>query len=516
MSIKNPQKPENPIPWTNEQICSKFKAAKGRKDQWVTHYREAFQYVTPNRETFYEHHPGDKKTRLQFDNTAMEAIQVFGSRIMATITPSWQVWSEFRAGSDIPEEEQEDINKQLSEQNSILFDFINHSNFTTQASETYLDIGYGTGGMVIEEGDLDDLLVFTNIPLSQLYLEEGPDSSIRSSWRLMTPMASNLGTMFPKGNFSQATNKLIEKDSDSRVEVITGSMFDPKSKLYYQIVFELGEKHLVQVHTEETNPYIIPRWSVIPGEIYGRGPALDMLPTIKTLNKMTEFSLRHAAMAVSGAYTAVSDGVINPYNIQIKPNTVIPVKAPDSLQPVPMAGSPDFSNFVRSELREDIQKAFFANPMPSFNDPVRTATEMSIRNSEMLKNSGAQLGRLKSEWIEPIIARCVAILKARGKLADITIDGREVTIKHTSPLAKIEDQEDLMGFNDFLTTMERLEPHSPGLLATTVKLEEVPSYLAGRYGGFEQLIRTTQEAEELSEKVIAAGEAQLEEGVVDG
>jgi len=507
VSVKNPTTPEATIPWTGKQIGAKVKAAIQRKELWVTHYREAMQYITPQRETFYRHTPGEKKARQQFDNTAMEAIQVFASRIMSTITPSWQTWSEFRAGSDIPEDAKSDIDKQLSEANKILFDFINHSNFTTQATETYLDIGYGTGGMIVEEGDLEDLLVFTNIPLSQLYLEEGPDSAVRSVYRIMNPLASNLRTMFPNGNFSKGVEDLITKESDSRIEIVTGSMFDPKSKLHFQIVLEKGENHLVQHHTEKTSPYIIPRWSVIPGEIYGRGPAIDMLPTVKTLNKMTEFNLKHAAMAVSGAYTAVTDGVINPYNVKIQPNTVIPVKAPDSLQPLPMAGSPDFSQFVRSELREDIKKAFFADPMPSFDDPVRTATEISIRNSNMLKNSGAQLGRLKSEWIEPIIERCVDILQRTGKLPPISVDGRQVTIKHTSPLAKIEDQEDLLGFNDFISTMERLEPHSPGLMALTTKLEDVPSFLAAKYGGFETLIRTKTESEQAAQTVMDTGES---------
>lgn len=508
MSTKDPGKPEAKMPWTGKQIGQKFTTAQNRKNtNWVSVYREAMQLVTPQRETFYKHAPGEKKTQRQYDNTAMEAIEVFASRIMATVTPSWQMWSEFRAGSDIPEADRDDINKQLAESNKILFDFINHSNFTTQAGETYLDIGYGTGAMIIEEGDAEDLLVFTNIPLSELYIEEGPDSSVRSVYRLIKPLASNLSTMFPKAKWSSDVKKAIDKGTDERFEIITGSLFDPKSKLYFQIVMENDSNHLAQHHTETTNPYIVPRWSVIPGEIYGRGPALKMLPTIKTLNKMTEFVLRAASMAVSGAYTALSDGVLNPYNVKIRPNAIIPVKAPDSLQPVPLSGSPEFGQLVRSELVEDIKRAFLADPMPSFNDPVRTATEISIRNSNMLKNSGAQLGRLKSEWVEPVIERCVDILQKNGKLPKISIDGREVTIKHTSPLAKIEDQEDLIGFNEFLNTMGVMEQYSPGLTALTVKLEKAPSYLANKFGGFEELMRTKQETEETAATVVQTGEA---------
>jgi len=155
--------------------------------------------------------------------------------------------------------------------------------------------------------------------------------------------------------------------------------------------------------------------------------------------------------------------------------------------------------------------AFLAMPLPSFNDPVRTATEMTIRNSEMLKNAGAQLGRLKSEWVEPLIARCVDILKSEGKLPDIDIDGRTVTIKHTSPLAKIEDMEVLQGFQQYLGFMQQIEPYSEGITALSTKLEEVPTFLANTIGGFEQLIRTQEEAKDLSQTVMDTGQAMAEE-----
>lgn len=508
MSVKNPGKTSIKLPWTGQEILAKFKAAIERKANWKSLYQDAFNYITPQRDTFDPKQAGQKKGQLQYDNTAMEAANTFVSRIMATITPSWQVWSEFRAGSDIPEKDRPDINKQLSEINAILFDFINHSNFTTQASETYMDLIYGTGAMIIEEGDSEDLLVFTNIPLSELYLEEGPNSSVQTVYRLIKPLTRNLKTLFPKGKFSDSVKKdMIAPGETDRTDIVTASMFHPKTRIFFQVVMEHESAHIVQFHVEKTNPYIVPRWSVVPGEIFGRGPAIDMLPTIKSANKVAEFELRAAAMAVSGAYTVVSDGVINPFNLQIKPNMMIPVKAPDTIQPLALSGSPEFSQLVLSKLQDDIKMAFLADPMPGFDDPVRTATEIQIRNSNFLKKSGAQLGRLKSEWVEKVIERSVDILQRVGKMPAISIDGREVTIKHTSPLAKIEDQEDLIGFSDFLNIMDRIEPHSPGVTALTVKIEDVATYISDKTGGFEQLIRTPDEAKNAAATVIETGQA---------
>jgi len=350
MSFQNPTK-SGSLPWTGDALGARFKKADGRKQNWITLYREAFQYVTPQRETFYEHAKGEKKTRLLYDTTAQAAIEVFGSRILSTITPSWQTWSEFRAGSDIPEDVEDDINKQLIQSNKILFDFINHSNFTSQANECYLDLGYGTAAMLVERGEGEDLLEFTSIPLSELYLEEGPDGQIQTNFRKFKAPARVLAERFPKAEWSEDIKTSIANSPDKDYEIVMASVYEPKTKKWYQIVFEYNGNKINQWHIEDSNPWIIPRWSVTSGEIYGRGPAIKMLPDIKTLNKMTEFTLRYAAMAASGAYTAVSDGVINPYNINIRPNAVIPVKASDAINPLPMAGAPDYTELKRQEHR---------------------------------------------------------------------------------------------------------------------------------------------------------------------
>lgn len=516
MSYSDPGKPSGSLPFTAEELCKRFDSAVQRKMQWVTIYREAMQYVMPNRETFYIHTPGQKKSQLMYDSTAQDAADIFASRIHSTITPSWQVWSEFRAGSDIPDDQKEDINKALNKVNKIVFDYINHSNFTSQANECYLDLCIGTAAMLVERGEGDTLIENSSIPLSELFLEEGPDGKIQTNFRQMKAPARVLAQKFPNAEWSESISKAIADNSEKAFEVVMASVYVPKERKWYQVLFERGKekkgyKKINQYHVEDTNPWIIPRWTVTSNEIYGRGPAIKKLPDIKTLNKMTEFTLRHAAMAVSGAYLAVEDGVINPYNIRIQPNTIIPVKAADSLRPLPMSGSPDYSELVKRDLVEGINKAFLANPMPGFNDPVRTATEISIRNSEMLKNAGAQLGRLKSEWVEPYMARVVDILRQEGKIPKIAIDGREVTLKHTSPLAKIEDQEEIQGFQQYIGMIAGLEAYSPGLVALTTKLESVPSWLAHKLGGFEDLVRTQSEAQGLAETVVQTGQAMAEQ-----
>ena len=84
------------------------------------------------------------------------------------------------------------------------------------------------------------------------------------------------------------------------------------------------ENNIVARGTFETNPYIIFRWSVVSGELYGRSPILRALPDIKTANKVVELVLKNATIAVSGIWQADDDGVINLANINLTPGAIIP------------------------------------------------------------------------------------------------------------------------------------------------------------------------------------------------
>ena len=54
----------------------------------------------------------------------------------------------------------------------------------------------------------------------------------------------------------------------------------------------------IHTKTYRTNPWLTPRFWVVPGEPYGRGPGLVGLPYVKTLNKVQELNLHAAAFAL--------------------------------------------------------------------------------------------------------------------------------------------------------------------------------------------------------------------------
>ena len=62
-----------------------------------------------------------------------------------------------------------------------------------------------------------------------------------------------------------------------------------------------------------------------------------------------------------------------------------------------------------------------------------TATEVLERSAEMSRLLGATYGRLQSELLTPLMMRAVAILRRRGEIPDIVVDGRTVELQYRSP-----------------------------------------------------------------------------------
>ena len=94
-------------------ILKKYQEAISVKDHWREKFEEAYEYCLPNRESFYEESPGQKRTDKIFDETAVVGVQEFASRLQAGIVPTFARWADFQAGSEIPSEQKSFINLEL-------------------------------------------------------------------------------------------------------------------------------------------------------------------------------------------------------------------------------------------------------------------------------------------------------------------------------------------------------------------------------------------------------------------
>ena len=496
-----------------QDIKKRFSVASERRQLWRSILADMYDFCIPNRETFNFHSPGQRKARHIFDSTAPEALQTFVSVIQSSLTPENAEWMKYEAGTDIPDNEKKKVNTLLEEATKVFFKHLSLSDYSSQSNISHQDMAISTGALMIEEGDdiQEPLLKFTAIPLSELYIEPTSMPRIHTFFRQYSIKAQEIELKFPDAEISDKLRKLITDGPTTDVEIIDGSqVFNFKDKTYHQVVIWEDEVIFHQSYGESPVG-VVYRFSKVAGESYGRGPADLAMADIRTVNKVKEYLLKNAALTLSPPLMGSTDGVFNPHTAKVHPGAVMAVADTGTppLIPLQVGGDLRVGQFVIEDLQQNIRKIFFADPLGEVTDPVRSATENLIRQQEMLKKRGANFGRLQSEYVFPMVKRCTDILAKNGKIPAIKVDGREVTLKMSSPLSVVQKNEDVDNLFVFLNAMQSL-PENVQLLGAS--LESVPQFLQEALGLPEKLARTPEQIEAAQKQLMEAAQQQQQQG----
>ena len=123
-----------------------------------------------------------------------------------------------------------------------------------------------------------------------------------------------------------------------------------------------------------------------------------------------------------------------------------------------------------------------------------TATEIAERMADLSRQIGAAFGRLQAELVNPVFQRVIYILKKQGRIKIPVVNGREIKIRSSSPLAQAQHQQDVATIDRFLGMMQMRV--GPELLNILVKQDEVAKFIAGKLGVPEELIRSEEEMQQ--------------------
>ncbi len=150
-----------------------------------------------------------------------------------------------------------------------------------------------------------------------------------------------------------------------------------------------------------------------------------------------------------------------------------------------MPGRFDVSELVLADLRSRIRHALMTDKLGAVSNRRMTATEVLERSAEMAMLLGATYGRLQSELLTPLVQRAFAILKRRGEIPDIALDGRTVCLEYRSPLARAQAQKGIQNTLTWLETVMSMGPEA----AQSVDKNRAAQYLGEALGVPSDLIK---------------------------
>jgi len=454
-----------------DRLVDQFKQRYNRAMQisylWASLHEACYFYAIPNRNRFWrpKEQQGEAKGTRVYDTTAIEATKTFVSKLHTAMTPPQTQWGFLTVDPEFDEDDagisRDDAQRMLNDYMRKLFDYIHDSNFDVVINECYFDLSVGTSCLVINQYTDEQPLLFTSIPMDKLAIEEAMTGKIESWYRNWEDVKANEITVrWPKAVLPQELIREIKNNPDYTIKMVyEGVMYNPQRDKKYQYVV-CSDNDIFYTEDFEVNPGIVWRFQKTNADTYGRGPVMDALPSIISLNELARIELAAANLNTFKPYMAFNDATFNPNTFKLQPMTIIPIAPLGSsgqppLIPLPDTSNPQFSQLTIQDLRMQIRSLLFADSLiPTDTKQPVSATQIMIQNQTLAERIGPLFSRLQQEFLWPVIERCSYILDKMGLLPYPQIDRKMISFVYRSPLALAKGQEQIARFTQFFQLLQ--------------------------------------------------------------
>jgi hypothetical protein len=508
-----------------DEIFKRYESMKKERGVWESHWEEISERCLPRSSLFVGHRTGgDKRTEKLYDATAALALERFASAVESLLTPRGARWHTLRATNKELDTDY-DVRLWFDLVEDMLFQqrYSPKANFASQMHEGYISLGaFGTGALFVGEDKISGMH-YRAVHLGDIFIAEDEHGKIDTVFREFNVAARQVMRMFPDANLSADLKKIVEDKPDSRVDILHVVMprsdRDPTSRRtdqrpWLSNYYEVKEKHLLEEGGEEELPYIMSRYVTGPREVYGRSPAMLVLPEIKMINEMSKTVIKAGQKVVDPPLIIADDGVILPVDLTPGGATFARLdgRGQAPIQPLLTGGRVDIGLEMMDQRRRVINDAFLVTLFQILVEtPQMTATEVLQRAQEKGALLAPTVGRQQSETLGPLIEREIAILARQGILPPppplLEEAEGEFEIEYVSPLSRALKAEEGVGI---LRTLEMVQPIAavdPGVM-DNFDTDEITRILSDTNGAPKRIMRRVEEVQQMREARQQANSAQ--------
>lgn len=515
------------------RIITKQESLKSYRTPWENLWQDCGEYVNPNRGDFstIRYRADTARYDKIYDTTAPLANENLASGLHGFLTSPSQRWFSLSTFDDEINEEYQ-VKEWLNKTTNILYDRvfnIPESNFNSQAHELYLDLGsFGTAVMMVQDNPGSGIS-FRTFHLADCYIQENDSGFVDTLYRKYKRTGRQLMERFGDA-VPEKIIKISQKDPYREFEVIHAvepsetygdPIKKPTKKAFKSCYVLLEEKTLLEEGGFDEFPYMVPRWSKVAGEIYGRSPSMTSLPDIKMVNAMMKTIIKAAQKITDPPLLVPDDGFILPVRTVPGGLNFYRSGTQDRIEPLETRGRPDIGFDLLNNRREHIKAAFHVDwmQMPDQKgSPNMTATEVVARQEEKMRLMGPMIGRLQVEFLGPLIDRVFKIMMRKKQIPQPPgiLEGQEMKILYTSPLARAQKSGQLMTITRLFESMVPLFQAKPDLL-DNMNTDETFRYFhhlldapAKILNPEEKVQEERQQRQEQQEQMMQAEQAKME------
>lgn len=465
-----------------DEILREFSQLSGNRGVWESHWEEIAQRVFPAYAGAFVgsaastvntpaagfsgsgggRSPGSKRTSNLFDSTAPIALTRFSAAMESMLTPRASKWHRVVAGDPALSKDRQ-VRLWLDQVNDLLFKYryAPTANFQSQIHQNYMGLGaFGTGAVFIDEHSLEPGLRYRTIHLGEIYFSENHQGVVDKALRRFPYTARQAVQRWGQEALPEELITAAGRNPEQEFQFIhcvkpradyDATRRDKKGMKWASYYISVTGKKLLSEGGYMTFPYAISRYTQAPGEIYGRSPAMDALPAIKTLNEQKKTVLKQGHRAVDPVLLAHDDGVLDSFSL--KPGAInyggVDAQGRALVHTLPV-GNIAIARDLMDLERATINDAFLVTLFQILTEtPQMTATEVLERVREKGAMLSPTMGRQQSEMLGPMIERELDLLSRQGLLPPmppaLREAGGEFNIEYDSPLSRAQRAEEASG-----------------------------------------------------------------------
>lgn len=512
-----------------DKLIQRFEHLRNSRGVWESHWKEVADRVWPDtKEDFQGAQPtniGGKRTEKIFDATAAIALDRFSAALQSMLTPPAQRWHRLTTNDSTLNRDKQ-TQMWFDEVTRILFKrrYTPSANYSANQWKAYKSLGaFGTGVIFLDSWEGQNR--YKTIHLGDIYIDENHQGVIDTVYRKLCMTGRQIVQRWGLETLPEKMQEQVKEKPDEQHELLHVVMpndgiqhgrMDFAGMRYSSVYISIRDKMPIASGGYRTFPYICSRYERAPNEIYGRSPAMQVLPDIKMLNEMSKTMIEAAQKVVDPPLLLNDDGILGLSNkeVDIRAGGLnyggVSPEGRALIQPLNTGANIAIGEDQMERRRRTINDAFLVNLFQILIEtPEMTATEVIARTREKGALMSPAMDRQQSEALGPMIERELDLAFTAGDLPEMPRKlreaGGEFEIVYESPLARAQRSEELLGIQMTLETAGSIAQYDPTILqrfdygrilTIAAEINGAPAEIMRSEAEVERMMQEQQEAEQ--------------------
>lgn len=467
---------------TRDRLFTRWGQLKSERASWWAHWQEITSYLLPRNGRYFrqDRDKGWRRHNAIYDNTGTRALRTLGAGLMSGATSPARQW--FRLATPDPElNSYQPVKLWLDDVTKRMQRVFQKSNTYRSLHLMYEELGaFGTAASIVLP-DFDQVIHHYPLTCGEYCVSTDAQGRVCTLYREFEMTVSQIVKEFGLKNCSVAVQNMYSTGNlDQWVPVIHAieprmdrdiEKRDSKNMPWGSWYFEVGGEDGVFLRESGFMqfPCLVPRWSVVGGDIYGNSPGMEALGDIK--------QLQHEQLRKAQAI-----------DYQTKP----PLQVPASMKNRDVETLPGGISFVDGvnagiktafevnlnlnylladiqDVRERVRGAFYADlflMLATQPNTRMTATEVAERHEEKLLMLGPVLERLHNELLDPLIDITFTRMLQSGVIppAPEELQGMDLNVEFVSMLAQAQRAIGTNAVDRFVGNLGQIATMKPDIL----------------------------------------------------